>query len=110
MTQDIVHVTAATSLHGYKAWRESLTALPEGTIITWVDAYQGCSLGTSVKAGQSYKIKRCRAPMLSNSQLTCDMIYDMVLVSANGREYKKMMGWSVEQIARGLHLGSLMSK
>lgn len=108
MTQGIIHVTAATSLHGYKAWRESLEALPDGTIITWVEAYQGCSLDTSVKANQAYKIIRCRPPMLNNSKLTCDMVYDMVLVSRTGCEYKKKMGWSVEHIARGLHLGTLM--
>lgn len=104
-----VHVTAAMSLHGYHDWRASLVALPVGTIIQWVEPYSGVSLSTSVKAGQAYKIKAVNQysrvrPIVGD----CDKVYDMVLVSKSGREYKKKMGWSVEHIARGLHEGKLM--
>jgi hypothetical protein len=108
MTQGIVHVTAATSLHGYKAWRASLTPFPDGTVITWVEPYLGTSLACSVRAGNSFKIVGCRPSFIGNSTATADLVYDMVLVSKTGREYKKKMGWSVEHIARGLHEGTLM--
>lgn len=103
-----VHVTAKDSLHGYHAWRDSLEALPVGTVIQWVEAYNGISLSSSVKAAQSYKILAVRPPMIGNSTKVADQVYDMVLVSRNGREYKRKMGWSVESIARGLYEGKLM--
>ncbi len=104
----MIHTDASVSLLGYKAWRASLEALPIGTVIQWVDHYVGTSLASSVRAGQTFKILRVRSSIIGNSQLVADLVYDMVLVSKTGREYKKKMGWSVEGIARGLHEGKLM--
>ena len=104
----MIHTDAKVSLHGYKEWRRSLVPLEVGTVIQWVNEYQGVSLSSSIKAGQMFKITNVRENILRKPECAADNVYDMVLVSKSGREYKKKMAWSVESVARGLHEGDLM--
>lgn len=106
MTQ--VHTTAETSLHGYKLWRESITALPVGTIIEWVVGYQGCSIDTSVKSGVHYKIIGTMSGTKSfPKDIDADRVYKLVLCHRNGRVFKRIDFWNVETIARRIHNGEI---
>jgi hypothetical protein len=104
----MIHTDASQSLLGYKAWRESLVPLPVGTVIQWVEPYTSVPVCDQIKAGQAFIIKRVRPSIAYSGKLDADLVYDMTLVSRTGREYKRHTAWSVEGIARGLHLGTLM--
>lgn len=106
MTQ--VHTTAKDSLHGYKQWRTSITALPVGTIIEWVVGYQGCTDATSIKAGSCYKIVETMSGMKSgSSDIDADRVYKLVLCSRNGRAFKRIVSWKIESIARRIVDGEI---
>lgn len=101
----IVHTDAKLSLHGYKQWRSTLKALPVGTVVGWVKGYTGLTLDTTIKAGQHYKVSRVRGPIAGCEASEADMVYEMVLVSKSGKEFKHKVQWRVESIAAKLHHG-----
>jgi hypothetical protein len=100
-----VHTDAKLSLHGYKEWRRSLVALPVGTAVEWVVGYTGITLDTTIKPGQLFKITKVRAPFGGPNECMADQVYEMVLVSKSGKEFKKRAQWNVEGIASKLHHG-----
>lgn len=107
---NIVHVDAKISLHGYKEWRRSLVPLPVGTVIEWVEPYTSFTLADNIKAGQLFKLVKVRESFgasRSEDKIDADKVYDMVLVSKTGKEFKKTMAWSIEIIARKIYLGEV---
>jgi hypothetical protein len=102
------HTDIKASIQAHKNWRNSLVPLDVGTVVQWVEDHQGASLASSVKAGQTFKIKNVRECILRKPECDADKVYDMVLVSKNGREYTKKMSWSVESVAREMVAGTLM--
>lgn len=105
---NIVHIDAKISLHGYQAWRKSLEPLAIGTVIEWVTPYTGSTLPDNIKAGQLFKLTSVRDSFNSRADnIDAAKVYDMVLVSKTGKEFKKKMAWSIENIARKIHLGEV---
>jgi len=103
----MIHIDASVSLLGYKAWRESLAPLEVGIIVEWVKPYSAFTVYDSISAGQRFLIKRVKGPSFGTSKLDADKVYEMVLVSKTGKEFKKKTCWSVENLARRIHLAEI---
>lgn len=104
---DTVHVDAKLSLHGYQAWRRGLEPLPVDTVVEWVQPHTGLVLSDNIKSGQLFKITAVRAPLMGKATIEAEKVYDMVLVSASGKVFKKKTAWSVESVARAVHRGEV---
>jgi len=102
MTTARIHYDASESLHGYKAWRQSLTALPIGTRIVWNVPYVGLTVADNINVGQCFMAVALKDGLSSRpSNLVADKVYTMILCTPKtGRLFKRRIYWSVEGIAR----------
>jgi hypothetical protein len=99
--------SATNGLQAYKAWRLGLKLLPTGTILNWVVGYQAGTATDSIKSGTHFKILGAAQPF-GYDGTNASMTYKMVLVSKTGREYKRIVCWSVENIARRIECGEVI--
>lgn len=101
-------IDASYGLHAYKAWRGSLVALPPGTILEWSKEFT--ALGNpAFKPGQRYKIIKTRTSPFTRPEDQCEanLVYEMILVSKTGKEFKKRADIYVEGIARAIVKGQV---
>lgn len=110
MNDEIVHTTAKDSLHGYLQWRNSLVALPLGTILEFTKDYtEGCYVSSFIKKGQCFKILKVRDSFRSaKDKKIADQVYEMVLCnSKSGKIFKRKIDWYVESVAKKIHDGEI---
>ena len=98
-------IDATHGLQAYKLWRQSLVALPVGTVLTFTEAYIGATLSSSIPAESNFVIKSVDYLSRSNGEAS-RAVYTMVLVSP----IKRRVYWGVEEIARRIELGKIVVK
>ena len=98
---------ASEDLLGYKSWLNSLTALPTGTVLCWNKGYLDCTTSSAIKPGQFTKVVRIRKSNGVSDLLDYDQVYELVICTQNGKEFKKKVFWRVEAVARKMHDGEV---
>jgi hypothetical protein len=90
-------------LFAYTQWRSTLVPISVGAIVCWIDEkkYTGSTQRADISKGQCFKVIKVREPLFRKPPFVIgDMVYDMVQCSKTGKEYKKIIAFSIEGIAR----------
>ncbi len=102
---------ASEDLHAYKAWRASLHAYPNGTIVQWVDPerYRGSTAASDIQMNQCFMINKLRDSFVTkiNDGLVASKVYEVQLCSPFGRLFKRTECYGVEGIARWIDEGRM---
>jgi hypothetical protein len=99
---------AATDLHGYKAWRNSLVPFNNGTIFRMLGDYERFTVSSKMLEGTHWVVTELRDPMLTKNDSIGGKVYNLVSCSAKGKPFKSVRLITVEGIAKWLDKGMIM--
>ena len=95
------------SLHEIKEHRKSIRALPNGTILQWIEGYTGSTASSNISPNSYTKIMDLHNGIGSTDGTVASKSYSMILCSKNGKEYKKKWSWQVGGIASLIDTGKV---
>jgi len=95
-------------LHGYWAWRRSVSEPTVGTVFEFVQARQtAVSKRDHIRAQSRWQVTAICASKRDHA-LPADSSCEMVLVTAKGKPRKRMVAFSAEGIAEMLAYGQIV--
>ena len=94
-------------LHGYWAWRRSVSEPTVGTVFEFVQERHSFSKRDLIRAQTRWQVTGIRASNRDHA-LPADSWCDLVLVTAKGRPRKRSVAISAEGIAEMLESGQIV--
>lgn len=94
-------------LHGYWAWRRSVSEPMVGTVFEFVQARDSFNTRDQIKAHTRWQVTGIRASNHTHA-LPADSWCDLVLVTAKGKLRKRSVCFSAEGIAEMLESGQIV--
>ena len=94
-------------LHGYWAWRRSVSEPTVGTVFEFVQERHSFSKRDLIRAQTRWQVTAIRVSKRAHA-LPADSSCEMMLVTAKGKPRKRMVSFSAEGIAEMLACGQIV--